>query len=529
MWKKLWKKVKGKKKSFSDQSSVKAEEKEQKFSKNITKNHQLVEEIFGKSEDVCTRNFQIGSRGLKAFILYIDGLVQGEVVDRSLLIPLMLELRMTDLEAMRFPDTFACIKDQVLPNRNIKETSSVEAMLDLVLIGYTAIFIDTFDRILLVETQGWERRGVQEPMAEVVLRGPREGFAETHRTNTALLRRKIKNPHLIFEGKEIGKQAKNRVSIAYIKGIVNPKVVEEVRRRLDRIQVDAVLDLGYIEEFMEDSPYSPLPTVFRTERPDVVAGKLLEGRVAVLLEGSPAALTVPTIFVEFLMSSEDYYLRSYIATFNRWLRIAGLVFTLWLPPLYVAVESFHPEMVPTPLIITLASSIEGIPFPVVAEALFVGLLFETLREAGVRMPRPVGQAVSIVGALILGEAAIRAGIASAPMIIVAALTGITIFMIPSLDMALSLIPFRIVLTILAGSMGLFGLMLGTVGTLVHMVSLRSFGVPYLSPLAPSTSRDIFKDVFLRSPWWTMLSRPRTIGWKNLVRQKAYQRPRPREK
>jgi len=259
---------------------------------------------------------------------------------------------------------------------------------------------------------------VEEPDTEAVVRGPREGFTENLKTNTALLRRKIKNPNLRFELIKLGNQTNTNVCITYIKGICNEKFVTEARKRLKHIKTDSILESGYIEAFIEDAPYSPFATVANSEKPDVTAAKILEGRLAVLVDGTPIALTVPYLFMEGFQSSEDYYSRPYYVTLVRWIRFLAFFITVYLPSLYVAATTFHQELIPTPLLVTMIAAKEGTPFPAFVEALLMGLIFEILREAGVRMPRPIGQAVSIVGALVIGEASVSAGLIGAPMVII---------------------------------------------------------------------------------------------------------------
>jgi spore germination protein KA len=318
--------------------------------------------------------------------------------------------------------------------------------------------VDGVAEVLVLSTVGWEKRAIEEPPSEVVVRGPREGFTETLRTNTALLRRKIRNPNLTFEIMNIGKQTKTEVCIVYIRGIAYDSLVAELKRRLQRIKTDSILESGYIEEFIEDAPFSIFETVDYTERPDAIAGKVLEGRVAIIINGTPVVLTVPAIFLEFFQSPEDYYLRSYYSTLVRLVRYAAFAFSLLSPAIYVALVTFHQELLPTPLLISIAAAKEGVPFPAAFEAISMGLVFEILREAGIRQPRPIGQAVSIVGALVIGQAAVTAGFVSAPMVIVVALTAIASFVTPKLSDLTALL--RILLTIMAGCLGAFGIMIG---------------------------------------------------------------------
>ena len=356
----------------------------------------------------------------------------------------------------------------------------------------------------------FEKRAIEIPAAERVIRGPREGFVEALGVNTSLIRRRIKSPDLKLISMEIGRYTKTKVVIAYIEGIADKTLIEEVNTRLKRIDIDGILESGMIEEFIEDNPYSPFPQVLATERPDVVTANLLEGRAAILVDGTPFSMVIPTTLYSLLQASEDYYARFIMATAVRWLRYLFVVISLLLPSLYVAVITYHHEMVPTTLLISMAASREQVPFPALVEALMMEVTFEALREAGLRLPQQVGSAVSIVGALVIGEAAVSAGIVSAPMVIVVSITGIASFTIPRFPLAFALRMLRFPMILLAGTLGLLGIMLGIITIVIHLCTLRSFGVPYLSPMAPMKTQDL-KDVLIRAPWWRLKTRPHLTG------------------
>jgi spore germination protein KA len=294
-----------------------------------------------------------------------------------------------------------------------------------------------------------------------------------------------------------------------------------VRRRLDRIQIDGILESGYIEEFIQDRTYTPFPTVYNSERPDVIAAGLLEGKVAILVDGTPFVLMVPALFIHFFQSPEDYAQRFDISTLIRLLRYVSFFITLFAPSLYIAVTTFHQEMLPTNLLINLAAQREGVPFPAFIEALLMEITYEILREAGIRMPRTVGQAVSIVGTLVIGQAAVQAGIISAVMVIIVSITAISSYVMPSGSMSISVRMLRFPFMGLAASLGIFGIFAGVFGLLFHLCKLRSFGVPYMTPLAPFITQDQ-KDTLFRYPWPRMKTRPTLIGDKNKIRQKPDQ-------
>ncbi|WHH60216.1 spore germination protein [Petroclostridium sp. X23] len=492
--------------------------------KKIEANLSSLKKILGASNDIVFREFNIGkSKPTKAFICFVDGMVDKNTINQNILKSLTLEAANTYYDNKDKPtNLFMTVKESILSAAEVSETTSFNDVLDGIMSGATPLFIDGYDRALIIGLREWPSRGVEEPDTEATVRGPREGFTETLRTNTTLLRRKIKTPNFIIESFKLGKQTHTDVCIAYMNGIADLKIVEEVRRRLNRIDTDSILESGYIEQFIEDNPFSLVATVGNSEKPDRVAAKLLEGRVAILCDGTPFVLTVPCLFVEAIQATEDYYARPYLSSLLRILRLGAVFVTLMTPAVYVALATFHQEMIPTVLLITAAAAREGIPFPAFIEALLMGVVFEMLRESGVRMPRPIGQAVSIVGALVIGEAAVQAGIASAPVVIIAAITGISSFIVPALID--SIIYFRLFLLILSASFGLYGIVVGMMVILAHLCSLRSFGVPYLTPFAPTVWKDL-KDSFIRAPLWLMQWRPKLITREKSIRQEADARPK----
>lgn len=498
-------------------------------SKDLHFNLQWVQHETELCHDAVIRPFKIGKNPeLSAFLVYIDGMVDKELLNESIIKPLMLNSQEERINCFLKDSPYDYIENHLLASANIQDTKQLEKAMSFVHSGGTAIFIDGLDKALIVGTESFSSRNVEEPMVEPVVRGPREGFTEVLRTNTALIRRKIKSSRLKIEIMEIGAVAKTQIALLYIDGLVNNMILKEARQRLKRIKIDGVLDTNYVAEFMRDNYMTPFPLLHRTEKPDVVAGEILQGKFAIIVDGSPSALIAPSLFVEYLISSEDYYINFIFATFSRWVRYLSLLISVFLPAIYVAITTYHQEMIPTTLAISIAASREGVPFPTFFEATLMGLVFEILREAGTRMPRTIGQAVSIVGTLIIGDAAISAGLTSPAMVIVTALTGLAVFAIPTPELAIALIPIRFFLLVLGAIIGLLGIMLATIALIAYLASLRSFGVPYLSPLAPLSPRDL-KDVGIRAPWWMMIMRPRLIGWKRPQRQPYGQMPDPDKK
>ena len=332
--------------------------------------------------------------------------------------------------------------------------------------------------------------------------------------NLTLLRRRIINPKLKFKFMKIGKQTKTQICVCYIDGIAQEPILEELMKRLNNIDIDGILDSGYIEEMIKDAPYSPFRTIINTERPDVVAGKLLEGRFAVMCDGSPIVLTLPSIFVEVFQSNEDYYDNFLYSSFVRMLRWLCFFISTSTSAIYVALVTFHQELIPTPLLISIYSARKGTPFPSIVEAMAMMIIFEILKEAGLRMPKQVGGAISIVGALVLGDAAVSARLVSAPIVIITAITGIASIMLPQV---LGLVEIRIIFLLLSSFLGLYGYIFGVMGLVLHMMSIRSFGIPYMLNVPSFSTQDI-KDTAMRAPWWNMYLRPKMFT-KNKKRMK----------
>jgi len=477
-----------------------------------------VKDALGGSADLVIRRFaiMINRRPHQAAIVYMDGLADPRELLKSLLADSgdMQEI----LRSAEDVEPLQLIRQHLLKIGQINGVSDLDTLYHAILSGDTCILLNGVSEAIAAGTGSAKERNISEPASQAVLRGPREGFAETLRTNTALVRRKIKNPNLWMETRQIGEVTKTDVAIMYIKGIAGDKTVNEVRRRLDRIRIDSILESGYIEELIQDDTYTPFPTIFNTERPDAVAGGLLEGRIAILVDGTPFVLVVPALFTHFLQTPEDYYQRADISSLLRMLRYVCLFIALLGPAAYIAVTTFHQEMIPTPLLLSFIAAREGIPFPAFVEAFLMEITFEILREAGVRMPRTVGQAVSIVGALVIGQSAVEAGLVGPAMVIVVSITAISNFVIPMYNMGISIRMIRFPFMILAASFGLYGILVGVIVMVLHLCSLRSFGVPYMAPFAPFIVEDQ-KDNIFRFPRWAMLTRPRYFSEGNLVREK----------
>jgi spore germination protein KA len=481
---------------------------------------------YGESADLVVREIETATTpAVKLAIFFIDGLVTNLAVTEGVIAPLLAPPAELSAQAKPHTTFFETANKNLLQVGEVNEALTYEDIFTGLASGKTAVLIDKNSRALLTGTEGWKERGIEEPATESVVRGPRDSFAERLRSNTALLRLRLKSSRLRIEQFQLGELTKTTIALAYIQGLATDKLLQEVKKRLKRIKIDGILESGYLEEFIEDEPLSPFPQLLRSERPDRVAASLLEGKVAIFTDGTPFVLLVPSFLPEFLSTPEDYYERYFIGSFIRLIRYVAITISLVLPSVYVAIITFHQEMLPTELILSIASQREGIPFPTFVEAFLLELVFEILREAGLRLPRVVGQAVSIVGVIIIGQAAVQAGLVSQFMLIIVALTAVASFATPVFSLAITMRLLRFVLLILASTLGFFGILAGIYTIFLHLVSLRSFGFPYLKPLGPVMLSDL-KDTFVRVPFWAMRTRPRLVVPQDRVRQAEGLKPKP---
>ncbi len=491
----------------------------QGIQKDLKANISLVKEATGESVDFISRTFKLDENGKSQVgLFYVEGISDTEVIRNNIISSLMFEVKKIYPDFEYSPSNiFNAIKDLILPDGDVNPIEDFSDFFNHVYSGDTIILIDGFDKGFYVSTRKWQDRGVNEPSSEIVIRGPKDGFTETLRTNTALLRRRIKSQKLWFEALVIGKYSKTDVVIAYIKDIADEKLVDEVKKRLNRIDIDGILDSGQVEQLIEDEGSSFFPTVFSAERPDVTSAALLEGRIAIIVDGSPFVLIAPTIFIHFLQSPEDYYQKSRYATLIRILRFCSLFIALLGPSLYITFTTFHQEAIPLELLSSIISQQGGIPFPILVESLIMEISFEILREANARMPQASGSAISTVGAIIIGQAAVVAGIVSPLIIIVVALTAITSLIVPSNKLANSIRASRFFFMFMAAFFGLYGILMGLILLVLHLASIRSFGIPYLAPYAPFNLSEQ-KDSIIKYPLWKIGRRPKLYNSKNINRQ-----------
>ncbi|WP_376768275.1 spore germination protein [Paenibacillus alginolyticus] len=478
----------------------------------IAKRLDWLQQNLSHCSDIAYHTFVAGPE-LTCSLVYLKGMVDRKMIQEHILKVI------TSLDPTMPTDEFI---NQIFQRKRlpVDQQHICHSMQDgqrCILNGDVLLLIDGNAAMLTISVSMFEKRAITEAQNETVIRGPREAFVENLESNLTLLRKRLRTPSFKIDIMQIGKETSTSVAIVYIEGKCKPTLLEEVKRRLSQIEMDAVLGSSYIEECIEDHPYSPFPQLQYTERPDTVCASLLEGRVALIVDGTPIVLIAPVTFLMFMQSAEDYYQRYFASSWIRLIRYLFLFVSLLLPSVFIAITTFHPDIIPERLLTTIASSREIVPFPALIEAFIMELSFEVLREASIRIPKVIGQSVSTVGALIIGTAAVEAGIASAAIVIIVSLTGVSSFIIPHFDLALAFRLLKFPIMILAGIFGLYGIACGMILIYLHLIDLRSFGVPYLSPIAPLQPNDL-KDTLIRAPWWTLRTRPSVLT-SNRFRQR----------
>ncbi|GAA4851641.1 spore germination protein [Paenibacillus vulneris] len=480
------------------------------FASGLQDNVKIMKDILGGSMDFMVRSLTISRTSWKAAVVYIDGLVDKNVMNEQVIKPLLQEQSMMPILTAEDPEQLVQhISDSILSISSVQAVRHVNECTSQVLQGNAALFIEGIAGVIILGTAGWEGRSIDEPFSEAVVRGPREGFVENLRLNISLIRRRIKDPKLTILNYKIGRRSQTDIALLYINDITNPDLIEEVKSRIEQIDIDEIPESGFIEQLIEDNFLSPFPQVQNTERPDRVASSLMEGRIALIIDGTPIALIVPVTFAMLMTSSEDYYERWLPSSLIRLLRYGAAFIALFLPALYIALISYNHGLIPTKLVLSIAAGREGVPFPSLIEALIMEVTLEILREAGLRLPKPIGQAVGIVGGLVIGEAAVQAAIVSPIMVIVVALTAISSFAFPQYAAGLAIRMLRFALMIAASVLGLYGIILMFLFITAHLMKLQSFGVDYMKPFVPIRLSN-WKDLIIRLPLQTMKRRPEMV-------------------
>ncbi|MDP4144429.1 MAG: spore germination protein [Bacillota bacterium] len=485
------------------------------ISNNLKINKDYIKSNLNNSFDLIIREIPSpNSYKEKAILIYI-----GELSDKSLLEKVLLPKIASVASINGSEEELLNAVKYIFAFQDKDILIDFETTIDTIFSGTPVMLIDGIGKSFSIHIKNPPARNVEEPNSEQVIRGPREGFTESITVNVSLIRKRLNNPNLTMELFNLGQETKTNVVISYISNIASMKIVNEIKNKLASLKLESMLGSNYIEESIIDNPPSLFPLVFHTEKPDVASAKLLEGRILLLVDGSPVVLSMPTLFIEFMQSGEDYYTSYFSATLKRIIRYISLLITLTLPSTYVSLTTFHQELIPTKLVITIIQSRSSTPLPALAEVTLMLLVYEIMREAGIRMPKTLGQAVSIVGTLVIGESAVRAGLVGTPTVIIVSLTAISLFSLPSLELHSPITYMRFLLLILSGMLGFIGMICGVLFLVTNLVAKRSFGVPYMFPLCPFnlTSQE---DVLVRAPInrlsknkKTLKSNGRFISWK----------------
>ena len=456
------------------------------------------------SEDITFLSLKVAGRD--GVLIFVNDIVNKDSIGELVLRPIS-SLKGKITEKKLFDTFLSPEKEKLLTDENLVES---------VLLGNAVLLVDSFDFAISFGLKFFEKRAITEPPTSTVIKGPREGFVESLPVNISLMRRKLKTPSLKFVSVTVGKFSRTPVSICYIDKIADKKLVDRIKKQLEKINIDAILDSSYVAKLLSQHKYSLFKQIGNTEKPDILAAKMLEGRIAIFVDGSPIALTIPYLLVEDFQSASDYYNSPYSANLARSVRILSVLLSLLLPALFVSAELFHLQLIPLSFLLTIVNSIKGIPLSPNYEMFFTLMIFEILNEASVRMPKYVGMVVSIVGGLVLGETAVNAGIISAPTLMIVALSGICLYTVPELEQPFSVL--RIIFLITAGAFGLYGLLVALALIFIYLVSFESFGTPLCAPFSPLIMDDQ-KDALYKGFLFELKNRPKSLRVTNKRRIK----------
>lgn len=491
------------------------------ISTSLEENRRILEYIYKlpRNKDVVIKEIELtGTPVVQALVIYMEGLIDGSKQDHFVLKPLMNGNIAQDIYTGNFIER---VIKKIIPNGQVHETSTFKTVEEGVNRGDTVLIVDGIAQGVIIETKGWEHRAVNIPQNEQTVRGSQAAFSENLRTNTGLIRSVLRSSDLITEMVKIGTRGQTNVAVMYIDSIANSSLVNEIIRRLKGIETDFIIDSGQLAQFIEDYPTLIFPQSLSTERPDRVAASLVEGRIALLLEGNPFAQILPMEFFGYFHSAEDFSVKSGIGNFMRVLRLFGALISTILPSLYISLCYFHPEAMPTELLLAIAGSRENVPFPAGFEVLMMEIVFELIREAGIRIPGILGSTIGIVGAIILGQAAVTARIVSPIVVVIVAVTGLASYTITEFRMASAIRLLRFGLLLCAWALGLVGLAIALLGIVVVLCTMKSFGMPYMSPITPRSIAGY--DVVLRGQVYNQELRPDALNTKDPRRQPTISR------
>ncbi len=490
------------------------------ISPSLEKNIEALDSIFSEWGDIVKKKFVLerAEDTLDMYIIYIDGLTDNEMVERTITRPLLYEWRNAgpgdagntkEEKKMQGDDVFKRLFHNQTEAVDLVEKKTMMDAVSAVLKGDTAIFIDGADKVMLLSTKKLPTRSVDSPQKEGGLKGPRDSFNENLRINTALLRRRIKDPKMKAKQNHLGQRSRTEYALMYMEDLVYPSLLDEIEKRLESFTIDGIFDSGMLVHLLEEKWYSPFPQVQTTERPDKAASAIMEGRVVLVVDNSPEVIILPTTFNTFFQAADDYYNRFAVGSFARCLRYLAAYITVLLPGLYIAITCYYPQVLPTDFLLAIVGARNDITFPIVVEVLLMEFLFEILREAGIRLPGQMGNTIGVVGGLIVGQAAVEASLVSTIVVIVVALTAIASFAIPNEEFSSTFRLLKFAMIFLGAVWGLYGIMLGILIIQIHLVSMESFGIPYMMPLVSGSIDDEleFQDFILRKPIFTMHNRP----------------------
>lgn len=478
------------------------------ISSDVNYNKKVVKAILG-SDDIVFFDFELGKTS--ALCVYVDSITDKELLGLEVLAPL--KKLCSEKSAAK---TNISHLAKAITLANVKIESKITDATNDILSGNAMIFIDGKNKAISADLKKFEVRAISEPPTGLAVRGPRNGFTESIKSNLSLVRRYLKSPDLKVETFEKGRYTKTSIAFMYIDGISRPEIIDKIRKKIQEIDIDGIPDSSYVSKLLNERKTSLFKQVGSTERPDVLIERMLEGRAGIIVDGSPFALTLPYLLIEDFQAAEDYYISEYRANLVRALRVIAMIFSILLPSVFVAAQLFHLQIIPLNFLLTIVNGIKEIPFSPSLEMFFVLLIFELLNETSVRMPKYVGMALAVVGALVLGETAVNAGIVSTPAILIMALSGISIYAIPELVETTSVL--RFIYLIVAGSLGGYGLILITAFLIIYLCSADNYGAPYLAPYSPVLLND-FQDGLYMNNVIGMVKRPEALGAKNKTRQK----------
>lgn len=487
------------------------------LSRNVENNITRLKETMNNSFDIEDRYFKIAGTNIKAAILYIDNLIDENIVMEHVLKPLIIESAFVRNIVAEGVIDFQNITDYMLSIGNVREVQSFDEIVLGIMSGDTFLCIEGYTKGLLITAREYQGRTIGEPSVEPSTGGPQEAFVEILKKNIGLIRRRLRDPDLSIEMYKIGRRSKSDVAILYINGIVDQDIVKEVRNRIQSLDIDGPVTTVQVGELISDRPNSIFPLFQSTERPDKIVSALSEARVAILMDGSPEAIIVPVTLPILMQASDDYFQNWIIASIIRISRYFAFFISTILPAMYISTTSFHPGMLPTTLALSIAVTRTGVPFPAVVEAIIMEFVLELLQEASIRLPKVIGETVSIVGGLVIGQAAVQAGIVSPIMVIVIAFTAVSSFVLPSYSLCLATRVVRIPFMILAVTFGSFGISIGLLWLLTYLCSLKSFGIRYMQPITPYRIRD-WKDTIIRTPIRSHSKRPEFLNPEDTQRQ-----------